>query len=149
MPLLRAAVIAYALLITGCSTTQEITLGKATGEKKLASVAQVLDDDNSAQMNGYLASALQKEGLNVKQSLPKGTRTTPDADALISYVDVWRWDIAMYMQDLTVRLHDAQTGDLLALGQWSDSPLHAFRDAKAVMQGLVSEMLAKVQGLKK
>lgn len=135
-------------LVTGCSTTQEITLAKSNNEKRIVSVAQVLDEDNSPQMNAHLAGALQKEGLTVKPTLPTGTKTASDVDALVSYADVWRWDVVMYMKNLTVRLYDATTGDLLALGQWADSPLHGFRDAKVVMEGVVAEMLAKVRGTK-
>lgn len=100
-------------------------------------------------MNDNLAISLQGQGLTVKPTLPQGTAKSQEADALISYVDVWRWDLVMYLKNLTVKLHDAGTGDLLAIGQWSDSTLHGFRDSKAVMDGLVTEMLAKVRGTKK
>ena len=49
------------------------------------------------------------------------------------------------MQKLNVRLHDAETGDLLAMAQWSDSPLHGSRNAKVVMEEVVAEMLKKVR----
>lgn len=149
MSLLRRIAPPLALcLLVGCSTTQEITLAKSGPIKPITSVAQVAEDGNSAPMDSNLAGALQKEGLTVRPSLPKGTRSASDVDALISYVDVWRWDIVMYMKDLTVRLHDARSGDLLAMGQWSDSALHGFRDAKAVMESLVSELMAKVRDSK-
>jgi hypothetical protein len=130
----------------GCSTSQQVTIAKADFNRTLKTVAQVPDADNSAQMNGYLESALQKEGLALKAPLPAGTRKADDVDALVSYVDVWRWDLAMYMQSLTVRVHDASNGDLLATGRWHDSPLHGFRNAKAVMEGLVAEVFAKLRG---
>ncbi len=133
----------------GCSTTQQITLGKANHDKAIQSISQVLDEGNSPQMNDNLAISLQGQGLTVKPTLPQGTAKSQESDALISYVDVWRWDLVMYLKNLTVKLHDAGTGDLLAIGQWSDSPLHGFRDSKAVMDGLVTEMLAKVRGTKK
>jgi hypothetical protein len=96
-------------------------------------------------MNSNLESALQKAGVAVKASHPMGTRSGRDSDALISYVDVWRWDIAMYIKSLTVKLHDAETGDLVAIGQWNESPLHAWRDAKLVMENLVGEMFSKLR----
>ncbi len=89
---------------------------------------------------------MTKEGLSVRgKLLPAGTKTAKDVDALVSYVDVWRWDIVMYMKNLTVKFHDADTGDLLAIGEWSDSAFHGFRDAKLVMEGVVAEVLAKVR----
>lgn len=139
--------ILIAVLITsvGCSTTQNIVLSKPHPTKTVVTVAQVPQADNSADMNTNLQSALQKESLTMKASLPAGTRTSPEVDALVSYTDVWRWDLAMYLKDLTVNLYAAGTGDLLLTGQWSDSALHAFRDSKVVMQGLVSEMMSKLR----
>jgi hypothetical protein len=138
--------VCLAFASAGCSTSQEVTLAKSDFSKTLKTAAQVPDADNSAQMNGYLESALQKEGLSLKALLPAGTRKADDVDALVSYVDVWRWDLAMYMQSLTVRVHDASNGDLLATGRWRDSPLHGFRNAKVVMEGLVAEVFAKLRG---
>jgi hypothetical protein len=136
-------------LLVGCSTTQEVTLAKLAPSKKIVSVAQAADADNSTQMNGSLEAALQKEGLSLKAPLALGTRKSADVDALVSYVDYWRWDLAMYMKNLTVNLYDAETGDLLVSGRWNDSTLHGFRDAKVIMQGLVSEMLAKLKAATK
>jgi len=96
-------------------------------------------------MDTNLETAVAKEGLPLKAKLPAGTRTSKEVDALVSYVDVWRWDIIMYMKNLTVKIHDADTGDLLAIGEWSDSALHGFRDAKLVMNGLVAEVFAKIK----
>ncbi len=148
-PLKKLIVCAVVALLTACSTTQNITLAKLEPTKRVSTVIQVLDADNSAQMNGNLGAALAKEGFSLKSPLPAGTRKSADADALISYVDVWRWDLAMYLQSLSVRLYDAQSGDLLVSGDWNDSPLHGFRDAKVVMEGLVSEVFAKLKAVTK
>ncbi|MGE3482963.1 MAG: hypothetical protein AB7K73_16415 [Gammaproteobacteria bacterium] len=136
---------AAAIMLVGCSTTQDVTLAKAGLIKPIVSVAQVAEDGNSPQMDSNLLSALQMQKLTVRASFPKGTRTAEGVDALVSYVDVWRWDLAMYMKNLTVKLHDAQSGDLLAIAHWADSPLHGFRDAKAAMETLVAEMFAKLK----
>ena len=100
-------------------------------------------------MNGNLEAALLKQGFELKTPLQAGTRKSADADALISYVDVWRWDIVMYLRSLSVRLYDAQSGDLLVSGEWKDSPAHGFRDAKVVMDGLVTEVFAKLKAATK
>jgi hypothetical protein len=135
--------------LSGCSTTQEIVLAKTNPGKKVATVAQVPEPDNSAQMNANLETALQKEGLSLKAPLAAGTRKSPEVDAIISYVDVWRWDLAMYLKSFTVRLYDADNGDLLVTGQWNDSQLHGFRDAKLAMQSVISEMFAKLRAATK
>ena len=149
MILTRFLAIAAILFATGCASTQQVTVAKATYNKKIVTTAQVVDEGNSAPMNGHLSSALQKEGVAVTSTLPAGSKTASGVDALVSYVDVWRWDLVMYMKDLTVRMHDAETGDLLALGQWADSQPHGFRDPKVVMDGVVAEMLTKLRATKK
>jgi hypothetical protein len=142
----RLLVITIALGVSaGCTTTQQVTLAKASIPKQFSTVAQVAADGNSPQMDTNLEAAMTKEGLTVRGRLPAGTKTAKDVDSLVSYVDVWRWDLVMYMKNLTVKLHDADSGDLLAIGEWSDSALHGFRDAKLVMEGLVAEVLAKVR----
>jgi hypothetical protein len=141
------AAVALALL-AGCSTTQEITLGTHVPTKPMVTVAQIPNDGNSSQMTSLLEAALLKEKLAVVGALPAGTRTAPNLDALVSYTDVWRWDLVMYLKHLTVQLYDAETGQLVALGRWSDSPLHGFRDPKTVMEKLISDLFTKVRETK-
>jgi hypothetical protein len=146
--LLTTALLVTLTFLSGCSTTQEIVLAKAPG-KKVTTIAQVPEADNSAQMNSNLEAALLKEGISLKAPLAAGTRKSPDVDAIISYADVWRWDLVMYLKSFTVRLYDAETGDLLVTGQWNDSQLHGFRDAKLAMQSVVSELFAKLRAATK
>lgn len=142
---IRFFVFASAALLIGCSTTQDITLAKKSYSQDIKTVSQVSADGNSPEMDANLETALLKQGFGLGPKLAPGATTSDRADALVSYVDVWRWDIAMYIKSLTVRLHDAKTGDLLALAQWADSPLHGFRDAKLVMDKLVADLTAKVR----
>lgn len=144
-----AVTLAAVSALTACSTTQQVTLAKTTLARPLQSVAQVADAGNSEQMDGHLQTALAAQKLSVQPKLPAGTTTAKGVDALVSYVDVWRWDLVMYLKNLTIRITDAETGDLIAMGQWSDSALHGFRDAKLVTEGLLGEMLAKVRGATK
>lgn len=145
MRFIAAAVLTAAAFLAGCSTTQQVTLTKPSHNKPIRTVAQVPADGNSPEMNLNLEGALTREGLALKPPLPQGTTRSKDVDALVSYTDVWRWDLVMYMQQLSVRLHDAETGDLIALAHWRDSPLHGFRNAKLVMEGLVEEMVRRVK----
>lgn len=136
--------LAAGLALSGCATRQEVMLAK-TAPGRIATVAQSPEEGNSPEMTAHLTTALQAEGLQVRAPLPPGTRQAGDVDAVVSYVDVWRWDLVMYLQSISVRLFDARTGDLLVTGQWRDSALHGFRDAKTVVQGVVTEMMAKVR----
>lgn len=133
------------LFAAGCATRQEVVLVKGTVGKKITTVAQMPADGNSSEMDQFLASALTQEGLTQKPAVAAGAQRSPGVDAIVSYVDVWRWDLAMYLHSIAVRLFDAESGALLAVGQWFDSPLHGFRDARQVVRGVVAEMMAKVR----
>ncbi len=153
MMFMRFILLALVLAFTsGCSTTQEVTLAKTSYTKKLASVAQVVQDGNSAQMDQNLERAFAKEGLSLRTKLPAGTTRSKDVDALVSYVDVWRWDVVMYLKSLTVKVNDAETGDLLVLGTWSESAFHQFRGeggVKAVVEQVVADTMARLRASSK
>jgi hypothetical protein len=134
-----------AVLATGCSTTQEVTLTKSSFSKQIKSVVITPEENNSAEMTSNLETALLSSGVSVKPPVSVGVRKTAEADAVVSYVDVWRWDIVMYLRELSLKVYDADSGDLLALGSWKNSPLHGFQDAKVVVKGLVDEVLLKIK----
>jgi hypothetical protein len=143
--LLLPLFIVFATLGAGCSTTQEVVLIKASGAKNITTAVRMPEEGNSPQMTAHLEGALGQEGVSVKGQVPAGVQKAKDVDAVVSYVDVWRWDLVMYLQKLSVRIYDAESGDLLVTGNWSDSPLHGFRDAKLVVEGVVKEMLTKLR----
>ena len=133
-----------AFALVGCATTQEVTLAKSAPTKPIVTIAQVPKADNSEDMDAHLAAALLKEGMTLEARLPAGTRKSARVDAIVSYSDVWRWDVAMYLKSLSIQIHDAQSGLLLASGEWKESALHGFRDAGEVVRNLVHEVFAKL-----
>lgn len=135
--------------LTGCATRQEVLVAKASHSGPISTVAIAKAEGNSTEMTSHVEHALIKEGLSLKSELPMDTRVAADVDAIVSYVDVWRWDIVMYLQKLHVKVFDAKTGDLLVTGQWSDSPLHGFRNAKLTTQELIAEVFEKLRTQKK
>lgn len=146
MKTLPIAVIALTAALCGCSTTQDIVLVKASGAKRVATVVQMPEDGNSPEMTMHLTAALANEGVTVKGQAAPGVQKAKDVDAVVSYIDFWRWDLAMYLHKLSIRIYDAESGDLLVMGNWSDSPLHGFRNAKLVVEGMVKDMMAKLRG---
>ena len=137
--------------LAGCSPMQQVMLAKASPTKTISVVARVPQDGNSSEMDNNLAAALRTEGISMKAPLPAGTRSANDVDAIISYGDSWRWDLVMYLRSLSVRMFDAQTGDLLVTGEWqsSNSWFRGLQDSKVVMQDVVSEMFVKLRAATK
>ncbi len=140
--------LALASLVSGiaaCSTTQNVSLSRQVTDRPIKVVAQVADAGNSPEMDANLEAALLEQRLRLARKLPEGTRKDPDADVLVSYVDVWRWDLTMYLQSVTLKVHDARSGELLATSSWKDSALHGWRNAKEVVGGLVDETFSKLR----
>ena len=100
---LQYAAIAALIALAGCSTTQQITLAKASPTHVVSVVSQVPQDGNSPEMNTYLEAALRTEGISMKSPVAVGTRTTADVDAIVSYGDTWRWDGAGWRSLPTTR----------------------------------------------
>jgi hypothetical protein len=68
--------------------------------------------DNSG-VNLEIADKLRSKGVTVIT----GPGTPPsNVDALVTYVDKWRWDITMYMLELTITIRDPKTENPLATG---------------------------------
>ena len=146
---MRASVFATAaaslVLFAGCSTTQEIMLAKASPKGTIQTIARATGDSNSSDMNKNVEDAFSALGITVKPTLPVDTRKSSDVDAVVTYSDQWRWDLVMYLRALTVNIFDAESGDLLVSGQWHDSAMHGFRDAREVARNLVADMLGRLK----
>lgn len=140
----RGAAIAAAFLLSACATHQDVLLAKSV-PPPIVSLAQVPGDGNSEAMDGALRKALVKNGFTVAAPLPAGTRQSNDVDGIVSYVDVWRWDIVMYLQSVAIKIFDARSGDLLIAGDWKNSAFHGFQDEDGVVSDLVTEMTAKLR----
>jgi hypothetical protein len=110
--------------MTGCATSQ---------------------DGNSAVMDTNLQAALMAQGVTPKTALPALTRKSAEVDAIVTYTDVWRWDVVMYLKSITINVTDAASGNLLAMGRWDNSAFHGFQDAKQVTGDLMAEMFVKLK----
>ena len=142
----RAFLVVFLVVLAGCATTQEVSVAKSDPVTSIKTVAQAPDAGNSPEMDAALTAALQLQGLTVKPAVRAGARKSPDVDAVVGYIDNWRWDLVMYLQSINIRMYDARSGDLLVSGEWRDSPMHGVRDPQVVVQGLVAEMMARLRG---
>ncbi len=139
------ALVPVFLILSGCSTTQEILLAKSSPTKPIQTIARSPGDSDAADMNKNVEDAFTAQGIEVKSVLAAETRKSADVDAVFIYSDQWRWDIVMYLRALTINIFDAESGDLLISGRWHDSTLHGFRDPREVSHNLVADMIAKLK----
>jgi hypothetical protein len=132
--------------LSACSTTQQVMLGKMSIDHPINTLAPVKEEGNSTDMDKNLQAAVLKSGLQLKPALPEGTRKSDGVDALISYKDVWRWDVVMYLKSVSINIFDAHNGDLLVTGSWDNSALHGFQDSRLVVEDLLGRMVDKMRG---
>ena len=146
--LLSSSAVLFCALMTGCATSQNVTLAQGSPSKPITTAALVPQDGNSPVMDTNLQAALVAQGVTPKIALPASTRKSAEVDAIVTYTDVWRWDLIMYLKSITINVSDAASGNLLAMGRWDNSAFHGFQDAEQVTSDLVAEMFAKLKSSK-
>jgi hypothetical protein len=104
----------FGLTISGCVNRATATLAPGTDLSKIRSfyvVHQPRDKDNLHQM---ISDKLSLKGY--KSSF--GPELPPEsykADAIVTYIDKWMWDITLYLLELTVTVREP-SGQALAVG---------------------------------
>jgi hypothetical protein len=101
------------LLATGCAVNRATATSDPTikwDAIKSVHVKKLDADERGVQQ--LLANKLKARGFSVTVD----PQPNPHADALVTYVDKWMWDITMYMLELTVQIRDPQTNFALASG---------------------------------
>ena len=120
-----SSVVLFCLLMTGSVKLKDVTLTQLATAKPIAS------------------AALLGQGVAPQAALTAETRKSAEVNAIVSYADVWRWGLVMYLRTLTINTFDASSGNLLASGRWEHLAFHSFQDAKLVTSDLMAEMFAE------
>ena len=108
-------VICSLLVVQGCSVNRATaTLAPGADLDRIRNVYVVKEagDDNS--IDELMKTQLTKMGYTATNGpeLPLPYK----ADAVLTYVDRWMWDITMYMLELTVHVRNPETNASLAVG---------------------------------
>jgi hypothetical protein len=114
---LAAALAILVTVTTGCANHATASLSPGT-DLSLLKTMYVKKIPADKQTNELIATKLRSKGVTVTT----GEGPAPgDVDALVTYFDKWRWDMTMYMLELTINIDDPKTGAHLATG----NSLHA------------------------
>src|SRR5258708_13232886 len=79
------ALVPVFLILSGCSTTQEILLAKSSPTKPIQTIARSPGDTDAADMNKNVKDALTAQGIEVKSALPADTPKPPASNPLFPY----------------------------------------------------------------
>ncbi len=101
-----AACVAVTLATTtGCAVNKaEATLMADADLSKVKTIYIVHSNDSTHDVDKDLKAAFEKRGFTVTMG-PAQTPPYP-ADATVTYVDKWMWDITMYLLELTVTVRN-------------------------------------------
>lgn len=138
-------VCAATLFLTGCGGNITVTRTSAKAPEQIRSVSFAAQSGNSTEVSSYISEALASQGVATGSITPRQAFKSNDVDAIVSYVDVWRWDIVTYLKSIAISLYNAKTGELLVTGRWSDSLFHTYFRGDSVSKNLINEMFAKLQ----
>lgn len=118
-----------ALLLTACVNRQSVTVAPTTDMKALNTIYVVHQPRDKERIDTLIADNLRMRG--VKASNGDGPPPT-NANAVITYVDKWMWDITMYLLQLTVTVRDPKTDSLMATANSYHSSLTRLSPAEMV-----------------
>lgn len=138
-------IVAASLSLSGCGGSSTVTRTSAKAPEQIRSAAFVRQDGNSSEVTAYIAEALATQGVATQAGTATRSFKSNDVDAIVSYLDVWHWDVVTYLKSIAISLYNAKTGELLVTGRWRDSFLHTYYRGDSVSRDLINEMFAKLQ----
>ena len=139
-------VITVAIVLSGCAATRDVIQHGSISAGTYRTAALVPKEGNSPEVDGYIMDALAGHGISMLMPKSPGTTKAEDVDLLVSYSDVWRWDLTTYLKSLRIDLFDARTGTLLVSGSWKNSFFHGFQRGKDEAKELLDDMIPRIRG---
>lgn len=110
---LAATLAVVTILATGCANRATATVSPSSDLSALKTmyVRHYASDNSGVDME--IADRLRSRGVAVTTG---PAQPVGNFDAIVNYRDQWRWDITMYMLELTIDIRDPKTQALLATG---------------------------------
>lgn len=113
--LLSACLLAPLFSITGCAINKEsATVTAGADLSKIKTVYLVKQPRDNRGIDDLIATKLQKQGFVVTRGPELNTAYA--ADAAVTYVDKWMWDLTLYLEQLTITFREAQGNFPIASG---------------------------------
>ena len=144
--LIVSLLLATFLVLFGCGPiiSREVMLGSSAPPKSMSLAYLAPMPGNSPDMDARIQQELKAHGVSIKP-MPVDVKNLQDADLVVKYIDVWKWDIVMYLGCLNIYFFDAKSMDLIVTGSWYTSPRgHWFNDSSKVIRELLDDMFSKI-----
>ena len=128
-----------ALSLAGCASQSKSMLTPGTDLSTIKTVYVVKQPKDTRNIDDLIKTNLEKRGFKVIKG-PESTVAYP-ADAALTYVDRWHWDLTMYLIELTINLRDPKSGFPLAMGNSMHTSLNR-KSPDLMVDEVVGNMLA-------
>jgi hypothetical protein len=137
-----AAAVALLGLSSGCAVNRaQATLMPDADLSKVKTIYVVKAKGDDHAVDETLKTTLTKRGFSVTAG-PEMPPPYP-ADATVTYVDKWMWDITMYMLELRVTMRDAKSDFPLATADSMHTSLTRKSQAEMVDEAVTNLLAAR------
>lgn len=131
------AVVACIELLSGCATVKTTV---SSPVPKGAAVSVISDRPlDDWKIHNTIIRQLQVRGYSAIDG--GDSKKNPPSHAL-RYFDEWRWDMAMYLHALRVRLVDGKTGKIFSTADYQEGFLHGYPSSERAV-GHIFEKLSE------
>lgn len=124
-----------ALSLVGCANRATARIDPSSDLKSVKTMHVVKIPNETAGISTLIAEDLRRRGYTVSES----TENISTADAVVTYIDRWMWDITMYLLELTITIRDAKTEFPMASG----NSLHGSLTRKSAPE-MVEEVMRNI-----
>lgn len=134
---LKSILAAAALLLAGCAqlTTRQLPNAPVWKYKHVFVEARLVDNFGVAEA---IARDLRAMGYDASSGpltmMPQGT------EIIVSFEDMWTWDLSTYMIEFDVQVRSARTDKIVAMGHYLRPSMVFGHPPEAMIQELLSKM---------
>ncbi|HDH05417.1 MAG TPA: hypothetical protein ENH01_06870 [Nitrospirae bacterium] len=128
--------------LVSCSTIHPAGVYSRDFLNDINSVYVVQNKASKRGIDIYIQKALAVRGIRASigpiESKPK------NVDAYVTFSDIWRWDMSMYLDKLDINIYDNHTNELVATGEFDNSWLHSFPDPRKKVFQVIDSIWTKL-----
>jgi|ERR1051326_1793916 hypothetical protein len=103
------------LFVSACSNHATATISPGAELSRVKSFYVVHQPKDSHNLHNLIRDRLSKGGFAAEAG-PELPQSSYKADAVVTYVDRWMWDITLYLLELTITFRDGTNNFPLAVG---------------------------------
>lgn len=101
------------IFLAGCANRIGATIDPSTKLSNLKTMVVKVSATDNTNTHMFIADSLRAKGVTVSTD---AKAVITNYDALVTYIENWKWDMSMYLLELTVTLRDPKTEKPLATG---------------------------------